>query len=84
MKFGTLYPTEKELGQTDMRSSSYERFIVFFYGEHVGFGFTKSSGLGVHKEVWAWGSERGLGLGCRKRSGFGTRKRTMGMEDGVD
>ena len=32
MYFGTLYPAEEELGQTDTRSSSYEQFIDFFGG----------------------------------------------------
>ena len=50
MQFGTLDPIENELGQTDTRSSSYERFIDFF-GEHVRMGLPK-----------AW-SENGFGHG---------------------
>ena len=85
MYFGTLYPTEKELGQTDTRSSSYERFIDFFESTSAWVCIGKRTPFNWEPSHLRWGLPLARkDMGKHPIWGWGLPKAWVGMEDGVD
>ena len=74
---------EKELGQTDTPSTSYERFMDF--REHSGIRLPKAREEVGSQPICGWGLPKAKEeVGNQPILGWGLPKAWVAMEDGVD